>query len=214
MKRGEKLREIVGDELRLLTSELFARKGYSVQPSPKLPDDKIDVIATSPNLSSRNLAYYIITPGRVSTNLLTETDIENSIPDIEPEEGTKLLLVTTRKESTTDARARMSASDHNIDLWYERELFSQLEIENSDYLIDVYVNGEYEIETPEDVKVRFEQFGLSVDTEIAEYISDETYHPYRLVGYVELKHKGKTTKLQNLSAVEKFRERTNIDDYV
>ena len=200
------LTEITGDRLKSLVSDLMVRKGYTVEQDPRSYSD-LDVLAVKPEISNGVNKYFIVTAGRKTNKYLTKGDVMNALPDpISLSETSRLLLVTTRRSSSREARRVASTDPTKKKVWYIGNLLEQLREVNSEYLVDLYNDNKSAFDTKEDLDTRFNYQGIRVREEKIDYISSETHHPRKIVAYIELKSNGVSNPVVDSPSVVAFRQ--------
>lgn len=200
------LTEITGDNLTSLVAELMVRKGYTVEQNPRIYDD-VDIVAVKSTEQNKIDKYFIVTAGRKTSRYLTKGDVLTALPDpIELSENSRLLLVTTRRSSSREARKVASTDPTKKQAWYVQNLLKQLRNANSEYLVELYKSSNAEFGTREDLNNRFESQGLEVDEDKIEYIVSETYHPRKIIAYIEFEKYGVSNSVEGSPSVETFKE--------
>lgn len=208
---ADNLESIVGDKLRLLAGEMFAREGYHVADNPDNTD--IDILVTNPS-NKGTKAFFVNIAGRESLNSLTKRDIENAVSrNVEVPDSTVLLIITTKRSATSSAREAFANIEADKDIWYADDILSYLRDNYSTYLVDVYDNDMHNYSEPEELESRFEYQGISVSERVTEYICEESYHPRRLIAYVELSSRDRELDIFSTRAVKEFKAETDVDSY-
>lgn len=208
------IKNINGSKLRILTGEILAREGYHISDTPSTYKNT-DILATNPS-SGDKTSIFVNTTGRESLDKVTEQDVRSSIPENAGNlpEDSLLLLVSTKHSLTKSARQVLSDVVIDKDVWYASILVEYLEEQNSMYLVDVYNEDKHRFDKEENLRDRFSYQDISVGDDVITYICSRTYHPRRLIAYVELSARGRNINIFNTVAVKKFRNDTKIDSYL
>lgn len=204
---SHKLENIMGKKLVHLVSEIMARKGYTINIDP-ITYSGIEILATK-ETNHKISKYFITTSGRSTSDYLTRSDMTSTLPDpIELSNSSRLLIVTTNRSSSKKAR-RIAATDPTPKtVWYASNLLENIKSINSEYLIDLYDIGKYQYNTVAGLEERFSYQSMDIGEESINYISSETYHPRKIIAYLELKHYGYNTKdLENMQTIKKFKSK-------
>lgn len=194
-------------KLQHLTSEVMARDGYSVKIDPMTYPD-IHVLATSADTKANINKYYIVISGRTISQYLTKGDMKGCLPrPMDLSENSRLLIVSSCRSSSKKARdvARNDPTPKKI--WYVSNLLQKIRSVDSEYLIDIYDTENYNYRLKSDLKKRMNYQGIDISDECLEYITEDTYHPRKIVAYIEMKHRDRKSNLNNIPAVEKFRSK-------
>lgn len=209
-----RIKNINGSKLRVLTGEILAREGYHISDMPSTYRNT-DILATNPSTGDKT-SIFVNATGRASMDKVTERDIQSSIPDNADNlpENSLLLIVSTKHSLTKSARQILSNIVIDKDVWYADTLVEYLEGQSSTYLIDVYNEDKYRFDKEENLRDRLSYQDVSVGDDVITYICNQTYHPRRLIAYVELSARGGSIDAFNTVAVRKFREDTKIDSYL
>lgn len=209
---ADDLGSIVGEKLRLLAGEMFAREGYHVADNPD--NTNIDILVTNPS-NKGTKAFFVNIAGRESLNSLTKRDIENAVSkNFEAPESTLVLIITTKRSATSSARKEFANTEADKDIWYADDTLSYLRGNYSAYLVDIYDNNMHNYSKPDELESRLEYQGISVSNRVTEYICEESYHPRKLIAYVELLFRDEELDIFSTRAVKKFKAETNIDSYL
>jgi hypothetical protein len=208
------MKNINGSKLRMLTGEILAREGYHISDMPSTYNNT-DILATNPS-SGDKAAIFVNTTGRASMEKVTERDIRSSIPDNVDKlpEDSLLLIVSTKHSLTKSARQILSNIVIDKNVWYADILVEYLEKQNSTYLVDVYNEDKHRFDKEANLRDRLSYQDISVGDDVITYICNQTYHPRRLIAYLELSARGRSIDTFSTVAVRKFREDTKIDSYL
>lgn len=199
------LENITGEDLVHLVSEIMARKGYNINIDPITYSD-LDLLATK--RTERKISKYFITiSGRSTSRYLTKRDMSSTLPDpIELSDSSRLLIVTTCRSSSKKARQIATTDPTPKKVWYVSNLLEKIRDTNSEYLVDLYDKGLYDYTLKKDLERRFSYQGIDVSDQVIDYIVNETYHPRKIIAYVESEKYGyDTVFLENINSVENFK---------
>ena len=203
------LEYINGEDLSMLVSELMTRKGYTVEHNPQVYKD-IEVVAVRPNDESDISKYFVVTAGRGTSDYLTKSDVDGALPEpLMLSDSSQLLLVTTRRSSSREARRIVSTDPTPKTVWYVGNLIEELRSVNSQYLIDLYDADKYQFNDTESLRERFEYQDIIVTNEEIDYIASKTYHPRKVISFIELSHYGHSTYTVDSTAVDNFLQDTS-----
>ena len=207
------LEQIVGESLRGLCAEIFARKGYHVTETPENYEG-VDVLAATPVSTEQKVCFMTVT-GRASVEYLSRGDMKEAIPKNlnMPVEGV-LLIITTTRRSSSSARQVAKEDGKNKDVWYASDLLNELALLESEYLIKLYSEGLNGFTTKEELTRRFDYQDINVGSDVISYICERTYHPRRLIALIELRSRGYSPKLNETEAVRKFKKETGVLSYL
>lgn len=201
------LTEITGNDLTSLVAELMVRKGYTVEQNPRVYQD-IDIIAVKSGDSNNINKYFIITAGRKTNRYLTKGDVLNALPDpIDLSESSRLLLVTTRRSSSREARKVAATDPTKKQVWYVDNMLKQLRKANSEYLVKMYMSENFRFDTEENLKSRFNHQGIRVESEKIKYIVSETHYPRKIIAHIEFNARNNPSPVENSPSVETFQEK-------
>lgn len=203
-----KVENFNSQKLGYLVSEILARKGYTIDRNP-VGYDIIDHIAVT-NKQSMVSRYFVVTTGKITNSLLTEQDIRSTLSNTPSVSGDdeRLLVITGCNGPTSDGRKIIHNNDDKKRIWYSEDIMGQLSSVNSLYLTELYKKDRYMIDSYDRVEDRLNIQGIEVDRSIVEYISDETYHPFKIVACLELDQQGNVPEsISKMPAVREFKYR-------
>jgi len=187
----------------------MARDGYSVKLDPNFYPE-IDLIATSADKTNIK-KNYIIVAGRTTSKYLTKTDMRNCLPDpMDLSEFSQILVVTNCRSSSRKARNIAHNDPSRKSVWYLSNLLSKIRDVNSEYLIEIYASGNYKYKEQDSLQLRLQNQGIDLSQDCLNYILDSTYHPRKIISYIELSERGVDTSLEDIPAVERFRSEFNL----
>lgn len=204
----QSLESMENRELQHLTSEIMARDGYSVKLDPNFYPE-IDLIATSA-YKNKNRKNYIIIAGRTTSEYLTKTDMRNCLPDpMELSSVSQLLLVTNCRSSSRKARKIAHNDPTRKSAWYLSNLLSKIRDLESEYLIELYDKNSYDYTEKETLQERLHEQEIELSQNCIDYIVEDTYHPRKIIAYIEFSSRGIKTDLHDLPAIKRFRSKFN-----
>lgn len=208
---GKKLYEVDQYEIEKLFGQVYVIEGNFVYVTPKTGDGKKDIIAIDLDGTLKYIESKKIKPKHyIHPNQVWKTcnRVDEYVNEIYGEENYEIHFVTTSAD-------RPSVLNKVIEK-YDVEFFSCGTIVNrirkldAEYLIDLYLDEYYEIDTKSGLRCRFDAQDIGYTDNLIQYIVDSE-HNIELVTYMEHSCKrGNNMKLENCKFVEEFKKNFNL----